>query len=221
MRRVSSQATRSASRSAASTRRVTSSRLPIGVGQTIRRPALTPSSSSASRRPRGPSKASAAAPIIPDSTPNRAATIAHRRPAAAAAPAGRPRLGPAASSSSPAAITPPPITTTSGLKMLTRLAIAIPSREPISSIASIAAGSPSWASSVTSGPASSRPSPQRAPEARVGLLAGRFAAPPARAPSPTRRSRRSRGSGQLPWQRGPSKSITMCPSSAAAPIDPR
>ena len=41
MRRVSSQATRSASRSADSTRRVMSSRLPIGVGQTMRRPVLT------------------------------------------------------------------------------------------------------------------------------------------------------------------------------------
>src|SRR3954447_3277119 len=38
VRRVSSQATTSASRSAASTRRVTSSRLPIGVGQTTSRP---------------------------------------------------------------------------------------------------------------------------------------------------------------------------------------
>ena len=41
MRRVSSQATTSASRSADSTRSVTSSRLPIGVGQTTSRP-LTP-----------------------------------------------------------------------------------------------------------------------------------------------------------------------------------
>ena len=42
VRRVSSQATTSASRSAASTRSVMSSRLPIGVGQTTSRPALTP-----------------------------------------------------------------------------------------------------------------------------------------------------------------------------------
>ena len=67
VRRVSSQATTSASRSTSSTRSVTSSRLPIGVGQTTRRPAPP-------QRPRAasPSKASAAAPSIPDSAPNRA-----------------------------------------------------------------------------------------------------------------------------------------------------
>ena len=62
-----------------------------------------------------------------------------------------------ASSSSPAAITPPPMTTISGLKMLTMLVMTTPRRAPISSTASIAASSPSWASSVTSGPTSSRP----------------------------------------------------------------
>ena len=63
-----------------------------------------------------------------------------------------------ASSSSPAAITPPPMTTISGLKMFTTLVMTTPRRAPISSTASIAASSPSWASSVTSGPTSSRPS---------------------------------------------------------------
>src|SRR5205807_9285982 len=77
-----------------------------------------------------PSNASAAAPSIPASTPNSAITIltssldggsARERTSA--------RAG--SSSNSPAAITPPPITTTCRLKMLTKLAIATPSRVPI------------------------------------------------------------------------------------------
>ena len=56
--------------------------------------------------------------------------------------------------------------------MLTKLAIATPSRVPISSITSIAASSPSWASSVTSGPASSRPSASARPSPESGRSRG-------------------------------------------------
>ena len=66
VRRVSSQATTSASRRAESTRSVTSSRFPIGVGQTTR---LT------RRAAFRASSASSAAPSIPDSSPNAAGTI--------------------------------------------------------------------------------------------------------------------------------------------------
>ena len=56
--------------------------------------------------------------------------------------------------------------------MFTKLAIATPSRLPISSIASIAAASPSCASSVTSGPSSSRPSASARPSPELRTLAG-------------------------------------------------
>ena len=92
--------------------------------------------------------------------------------------------------------------------MLTKLAIATPSREPISSIASIAAASPSWASSVTSGPASStavgerlaRPESGRSPAIRRASRAS--AVPDAYASTQP-------WLGQLPWHGGPSNSITM------------
>ena len=78
---------------------------PLGEARARRRPA--PASS----------RASSAAPIIPASAPNAAATtrtdVARR--ARARARSITSRAG--ASSSSPAAITPPPMTTTSGLKM--------------------------------------------------------------------------------------------------------
>src|SRR6202022_2504292 len=61
-------------------------------------------------RSESPSKASAAAPLIPASTPNRAATIrTSSREGRSARRATTSRAGP--SSSSPAAITPPPMTT--------------------------------------------------------------------------------------------------------------
>ncbi len=113
MRRVSSQRTRSASASSRSTRRVTSSRLPIGVAQTASGIRRGPSSSA--------SKATIAAPTIPAEVPSSARTIAHgvahrlqrlplrapRAPERAAAP--------------PPPRTPRRSTTSSGSNMLIRL----------------------------------------------------------------------------------------------------
>ena len=120
VRRVSSQATTSASRSAESTRSVTSSRLPIGVGQTTSRP-LTP------LRPRARAGRRRACPA---SSPKWAADPHRRRgPAAARAARTTSRAGP--SSRSPAATAPPPITITSGLNTLTSPTSPAPSLRPI------------------------------------------------------------------------------------------
>ena len=127
------------------------------------------------------------------------------------------RIG--SSSSSPAAITPPPITTTCGLKMLTKLVIATPSREPISSITSIAAASPSCASSVTSGPTSGCPSASARPRPECGRSRATRVASRASA-VPDAIASMQPWFGQLPWQGGPFSSITMWPSSAAEPIAP-
>ena len=165
------------------------SRLPIGVGQTINRP--------------GP-RNSALLPL----PPTRRARVRQRRSCPPRAKLrrddphlvtrGRQRaLGIAARAGSsiisPAAITPPPITTICGLKMLTRFAIAIPRFGPISSITSLAAGSPSCASSVTSGPTSSRPppSPGRVRSGRSSAIG----APRARAPCRTRETQSIPDSG--------------------------
>ena len=200
MRRVSSQATTSASRSAASTRRVTSSRLPIGVGQTISRPPSRLGRSRSRGRPEGqpvegerrradhPSLRPQIAPAR--SGPDRGVAAARARATAA-------RAG--SSSSSPAAITPPPTTTTWGLKkMLTKLAIATPRRRPTSFVAAIAAASPSWASSVTSGPASSRPGFSGPPPAPSGgTHAAISTSPPAPARCRRRTPPRAHGQGQV------------------------
>ena len=63
------------------------------------------------------------------------------------------------------------MTTTSGLKMFTSDTRPTPSRSPIGAIASRATGSPSRASSVISGPVSSRPSSSAWPSAVSGRLA--------------------------------------------------
>ena len=104
--------------------------------------------------------------------------------------------------------------------MFTKLAIATPSRVPISSMASIAAASPSCASSVTSGPSSSRPAASARPRPELGCSWAIRSASRASA-VPDASDSTQPWLGQLPWHGGPSMSITMWPSSAAAPIAPR
>ncbi len=67
---------------------------------------------------------------------------------------------------SPAAITPPPTTTTVGLKMFTSDVIPTPRWRPHRSMTARATGSPSQASSVTSGPVTARPGCEHAARAR-------------------------------------------------------
>ena len=198
MRRVSSQATTSASRSAASTRSVTSSRLPIGVGQTTSAPgrSVTPGRAGSTALGRGIARRVRALlerqhrraehpRLGAEAPPPRRAP--RRAPGAARARASSSRAGP--SSSSPAAITPPPITMTSGLKMLTSVASPTPSvAADRRQRAARARGSPSCASSVDEragelrGPPRAR-GPAPCPAAR-GRRAARLAA--------ERRARRDR-----------------------------
>ena len=123
MRRVSSHATTSASRRAESTRSVTSSRFPIGVGQTTSRPPLMQTPPAARRRPRGPPAPRPPGPPRLRRPPPRSAPTS--RPGASARSPHHLRAG--SSSSSPAALTPPPITTTCGLKMFTSDTSPMPS----------------------------------------------------------------------------------------------
>ena len=171
MRRVSSQATTSASRSAASTRSVTSSRLPIGVGQTTSRPLTTPPPRPGRRRTaRRPGARGPASPRRP-SPPRRRTPPPPRAPRRGPGRSARRAITSRAGSSSrsPAALTPPPITITCGQKMFTMLASPTPSARPITSIAPRATGSPARAISVTIGPVSSRPASMRAAERGVRL----------------------------------------------------
>ena len=199
----------SASRRAASTRRVTSSRLPIGVGQTIRRPALigSPPSGPGRRTRAPPPRSSPPRPRTPPARSRRCPSTAGSARSATSA-----RTGPR--SSSPAPITPPPITTTSGLNVFTKLAIATPRLRPMVSIVSIAASSPSWASSVTSGPTSSRPSACARPRPESGRSWAIRSASRASA-VPDASDSTQPWFGQFPWHGGPFRSITTCPSSAA------
>ena len=147
---------------------MTSSRLPIGVGQTIRpaRPVT------AAHRPRqlgqsveGQRRRADHPRLDAEASRPRSALVAED---GSDAPATTARAG--ASSSSPAAITPPPITTTSRIEDVDQVGDRHPEPRPISAIASIAAGSPSWASSVTSGPISSTALGHGPAEARIRAL---------------------------------------------------
>ena len=113
-----------------------SSRLPIGVGQTISSPGISPLLSSSIR-------AIAAAPIMPASSPSSAATtgvrfIGAQRPRSQLAARGVEQQ--VAGGHHAAADT-----ITSGSKMLAKLARATPRRPPTRSKTSIAVASPSWA----------------------------------------------------------------------------
>ena len=170
------------------------------------------------RRSRDPPPRAPSAPRR-SSPPARRTRPAPPAPRRARAPARAARISARAgpSSISPAAITPPPITMTSGLSMFTRLESPTPSARPTTSSASRATGSPSWASSVTNGPVSSRPSSSAWPSAVSGRRATRSAASRTSAEPEAITSRQPRF-GQLPWHGGPSMSTTMWPSSAPAPI---
>ena len=138
---------------------MTSSRLPIGVGQTTR--LTSPAPAPAGPRPRSPA-----------SSPNRAGTIrAARATGGSARAATTSRAG--SSRRSPAATAPPPMTTTSGSSALTIPVSPAPSRRPTSASTARAASSPSWASSVTAWPSTAPDSASRLPERRVRRRARR------------------------------------------------
>ena len=169
--------------------------------------------------PASTSRASRPAPIIPASGPMRAAsTRTTSLPGASARSSMTSRAG--ASSSSPAAITPPPITITCGLKMFTRLTRPMPSARPIVSIAPRATGSPAVASSVISGPVSSRPSSSAWPSAVSGWRATASDASRTSAVPEATDSRQPQF-GQLPWHGRPFMSTIMWPISAPPMIQPR
>ena len=212
MRRVSSQATKSAEISASRIRGLTSSRLPIGVGQTTSAPGIRTRCFSSSVR------ASAAAPIIPASLPSVASRIGVSFIGRSAR--SRTSLRAGSSSRSPALITPPPTTIASGWKMLAKLAQATPSRRPIRSKTPIAVSSPASAASVTAIPSTSSPAASSLPSAESGALSA--AAWPSRPSAvPEASASTQPWFGQLPWQGGPSAWITTWPSSAPAPVEPR
>ena len=105
-----------------------SSRLPIGVGQTISRPAPAPLTRANS------SNASAAAPSSPASAPKRAGTISTMsRSDGIACSATSRRAG--SSSSSPAAMPPPPTRIRCGLKTFTSVTMPAPRARPTRSMA--------------------------------------------------------------------------------------
>ena len=192
-----------------------SSRLPIGVGQTISSPGISrlPCSELDPRHRRGADHPGVGPELGGD---DRRLVHRRQRPRRAA----RARAG--SSSRSPAAITPPPITITSGSKMLAKLASATPRRradQVEDADRGLVAGERRLGHRLAVDLA--RPSAEHRAERRVRLALGRRPRPRGRAPCRRRAPRRSRGSGQLPWQGGPSASITMWPSSAPAPVEPR
>src|SRR3954454_1189254 len=135
---------RSASRSALSTRSVTSSRFPMGVGQTTRRPATVTSASAdrlelardLERQRRGAEHAALVAEAG-DDDPHLVARGHERarrddRPRRREAQRARPATTPpaAAGGRRPAATSPPPTTTPSGLKTLMSPVRPTPRRRP-------------------------------------------------------------------------------------------
>src|SRR3954469_9889377 len=163
-------------------------------------------------------RASAAAPIIPASLPSVASRIGVLF--IGSRPRSRTSRRAGSSRRSPAAMTPPPTTIACGWKMLAKLAQATPSRLPISSKTSIATSSPARAASVATRPSISLPSSSALPSAESGELS-----PAARASRPSAVPEASDSTqpwfGQLPWHGGPSTWITVWPSSAPAPVEPR
>ena len=171
-----------------------SSRLPIGVGQTVSRPAI-------SRASHASSSAIVAAPIMPASGPSSAAQhrrLVHRRqrarPQLARAPARR------------AARRPPRRRRRSRSRRARRCwrgsrarprAGGRSRRRPRSR-----SRRPPIAASVTSAPVDLLAGGQRHAERRVGVRARRRAGPRGRARCPTRAPRRSRGSGSCPGTAG-------------------
>ena len=178
---------------------MTSSRLPIGVGQTTSLPGISRSPCSSSIR------AIAAAPIIPASWPSSAASdrgLVHRRQR----PLAQLRAAPA-----PAAGRRPRSRRRRHdhvrLEDVGEAGEATPRRLPISSKTPIAVSSPASAASVTALPSISCP---RRASCRAPSPA-RFRPRPAPSrPSavPEASDSTQPWSGQLPWQGGPSASIT-------------
>ena len=195
MCRVSSQSTSSASRQLASTRRVTSSRLPIGVAQTA-----SGTTRRAPRRRRTPRRRG---PLRPELGRD----DAHRARALEAAPHARRPPAPGRAGARRAWPKPPPMTTSSGSKMLIEASRSpAPSCRPIWASASrrsrLHARLPRRARRRRSPPPAT---PWRAAIGRLARSNSLEVAGPAAAH--TRARRRS-------W-------TTMCPSSAPAPVAPR
>ena len=95
-----------------------------------------------------------------------------------------------------------------------------PSARPIVSIAPRATGSPAVASSVISGPVSSRPASSACPSAVSGRRATASDASRTSA-EPDATDSRQPQFGQLPWHGRPFISTTMWPISAPPLIQPR
>ena len=191
---------------------MTSSRLPIGVGQTTSLPGISPAPCSSSTR------AIAAAPIMPASLPRVASRIGVSFIGLSARSRTSRRAG--SSSRSPAAMTPPPTTIASGWKMLAKLEQATPRRLPIRSKTPIAVSSPASAALVTAVPSTFSPAASSLPRAESGALSA-TARPSRPSAVPEASASTQPWLGQLPWQGGPSAWITVWPSSAPAPVAPR
>ncbi len=170
--------------------------------------------------PARPSKASAAAPTIPASTPKRAATIRTVAGRGTAAPARPPRRAPGASSSSPAGDHPAADHHDLGVEDVDQAGDrhAEPRADQRDRLARRLV--PVVGELGHERPGSSRPSASA--RAEPGVRAARRPAAWPRAPAPVPEANASTQPrlGQLPWHGGPSNSITMCPSSPATPIAP-
>ena len=170
MRRVSSQAMKSALTSASRIR----ARDVVEVadrGRADDQPARHQRPAAPRLRRASSTRASAAAPIMPASLPSVAARIGVSFIGFSARSRTSRRAG--SSSRSPARMTPPPTTIAFGWKMLAKLAQATPSRVPIRSKTAIAVSSPASAASVTAVPSTVLPSAQQLAEGRVGRAFGR------------------------------------------------
>ena len=164
MCRVSSASTTSASRSSASTRNVTSSRLPIGVAQTAS--GTAPTLTRARREPRAPRRSCRRR--------GRAARARSApRPPRAAPRGGRPRAPARRAGRTAACPKPPPMTTTSGPNAFTADAIAVPRCLPSSSSAGCLCSTRSCARRVRPEHALREPVGRRARAVRLDVAAPR------------------------------------------------
>ena len=225
MRRVSSQAMTSASRSADSTRRVMSSRFPIGVGQTTSRPPVTPTVSRVrvARRAAAPppSRAISAAPSSPASAPNFATTI---RTASRPGSSARSRTNSRARAR--AAARPPRSLrrrsrSTSGLKMFTSETSPTPRLRPISRDRVARHRIALLRELGDQRPGQLPPLLQRLPERCVRPARDRHRSRDAPARCRSTWSPGSRSWGSPTGTAARSMSTTMCPISAPPPSQPR
>ena len=206
----------SASTSASRTRGVTSSRLPIGVGQTISRPAISPPAPLPRARPRqrgGADHAGVGPELGRDDrglVHRRQRPLPQLRARRARAAGRRPRSRRRRSRSR------------RGSKMLAKLATArrragCRQRRRLAIAVCVAGRAPPRSRAV---PSISSPVGERLGQRRVRLALGRAPAPRRASAVPEASASTQPWFGQLPWQGGPSTSITTWPSSAPAPVEP-